>query len=141
MDHNVMGLKANKLIMEATMAGHGEGRGAIELNYRIVGFYLLAHIVDLDSHEEYFRVFKCPGEGYVEKKLIMKPSYIAEEYKCVYDSVENSKRRVVLHMDGDEWMDYVRSSVKTPGRNRTRPKGAANKLAISEPREGKRLPS
>ena len=46
--NNVMGLKANKLIMEAAMAGHGEGRGAIELNYSIVGCYLLAHIVRLD---------------------------------------------------------------------------------------------
>lgn len=34
-----------------------------------------------------------------------------------------------------------RISVKTPGTNRGRPKGTANKPAKSEPRKGERLPS
>lgn len=59
-------------------------------------------------NEQYYRVFQCPGKAYFERKLIMEPSYIAEEYQCIYDSKETAKDRVVLHSVDEQWMDYVR---------------------------------
>ncbi len=46
----------------------------------------------------------------------------------------------IADLNGDGKLDQE-DSVKTPDRSRSRPKGTANKPAISEPKEGKRLPS
>ena len=79
--------------------------------YKSVGCYLLAHIVDLDTHKENFRVFRCERQGYLEKKLVLNPSYTAEEYICVYDSIESTEGRTILHTEGIDWMEYVSSRV------------------------------
>lgn len=110
-DNNEWGFKANRLILDTAMTGYSEGKGPIELYYKSVGCYLLAHIVDLDTHKESFRVFRCERQGYLEKKLVLNPSYTAEEYTCVYDSIESTEGRTILHTEGIDWMEYVSSRV------------------------------
>lgn len=108
-DNNELGFKANKLIMDAALRGGcGDSIGGIQLCWKAVGRYMVVYIENLDAHETYYRVFRFPGKPYYEYKLIMRPSYTAEDYLCVYDSKENAKGRTMLQAKDLEWMDRVR---------------------------------
>lgn len=109
---NELGLKANKLIMDAALRGScGDSIGGILLNWKAVGRYIMVYIENRDTDEAYYRVFRFPGKPYYEYKLIMRPSYTAEDYLCVYDSKEDAKGRTMLHVGELEWMDAVRNDI------------------------------
>ena len=107
-----MGFKANELIMNFTIRGaYGDTPGWITLNWKTVGQYMVVLIENMDANERYYRVFHFPKKPYYEYKQIVRPSYTAEDYLCIYDSVENAKGRVVLHSAEEQWMDYVRGEL------------------------------
>lgn len=113
MDDRALGLKANKLIMDAALRGGcGDSYGGILLDWKTVGRYMVVYIENRDNGETYYRVFRFPGRPYYDNKLIMRPLYIAEEFQCIYDSTEGGKGHRMIHQVGElEWMDVVREEL------------------------------
>lgn len=105
------GLMENKLIMDVALRGSENSWGAISANWKKIGHYLIAYIKDYNTSDEYFRVFRVASNEGFDRKLVLNPSYIAEEYLCIYDSKESTKGRVVLHSTEELWMDYVRGEM------------------------------
>ena len=112
MDNNVLGLKANKLIMDVALRGGcGDSVSGILLDWKAVGSYLVVYIEDRETDKTYYRVFRFPEKPYYEYKLIMQPSYTSEDYLCVYDSKEDNKGRSMLLVGDLEWMNLVRNEM------------------------------
>ena len=102
-----LGSRANLLIMDTATRGETECRGPLAWSWKIVGTYVVAYIEDLDKHADHFRVFRCRERGYYDRKLLLHPSYMSDEYTCIYDAVENPKGREIRHSTAEEWLDYV----------------------------------
>ncbi len=107
-----LGLKANKLIMNTALKGLNEGIGPMTINWYVIGKYLLAYVEELEAKVDYFRVFRCNGPAYYERKLVLHPSYRSEEYMCVYDSKETAKGRTITHSSDEVWMDEVEREIR-----------------------------
>ena len=82
-----------------------------DIYWQTLGRYLLIYIESLGENSYSYRLYRCLGEAWYDRRTVLNPALESEDYRCLFSfrETKDNKQLIYLHDDGIWYEDYERA--------------------------------
>lgn len=79
-----------------------------DIYWQTLGRYLLIYVESLGENSYSYRLYRCSGEAWYDRRTVLNPALENEDCRCLFSFMETKehKQLMYLHEDGIWYEDY-----------------------------------